>query len=250
MGIFSRLARFFGIRLHAALDRAEDPGQVMDYSYRKQAEQLQQIRRSIADVVTSEKRLEILQSQLIDKVTTLTKQARQALEMDREELARLALQKKETLLPQLNSYEQQLAQLRNQEEGLVAMERDISARVDALRTQKEVVKAQYSAAQARVKISETVKGISKEMGEMNLAMQRAQEKVLLMQARANAMEALIEQGTLGGQGLLAPGEDALDYKLQEISSQQNAEAQLQTLKQQLQLGGPDPRQLRIEGPDT
>ncbi len=250
MGIFSRLANFLGIRVNAALDKAEDPGQVMDYSYNKQVEQLQQLRRSIADVVTNEKRLELLQSQLIDKVNTLTNQARQALQVNREDLARLALQKKETILTQLNSYEQQLAQLRGQEEKLVAMERNVSARVDAFRTQKEMVKAQYNAAQAQVKINETITGISKEMSEMNLAMQRAQDKVLTMQARANAMETLIDQGTLGEQGLSVSGGDTLDRELQQISAQQNVEAQLQTLKQQLQLGGPGPQQPRIEGPDA
>ena len=221
MGIFSRIATFFGIRINAALDKAENPGQVMDYSYSQQLEQLQQLRRSIADVVTNEKRLELQQGQIVDKVNTLTHQARQAVEAKRDDLAVLALQRKETLLPQLNGYEQQLAQLRAQEEKLISMERNVSARVEAFRTQKEMVKAQYNAAQAQVKINETLTGISDEMGEMNQAMQRAQDKVLTMQARANAMETLIEQGTLGEQGLLTSGGDALDRELQQLSAQQN-----------------------------
>src|SRR6266478_1633606 len=196
MGFWSRLATFFRIRANAALDKAEDPGQVMDYSYSKQIEQLQQLRRSIADVVTNEKRLEMQQSQLIERMNKLDQQAMQALQANREDLARMALQRKETLLPQINSYEQQLAQLKAQEEKLISMERTVSGRVEAFRTQKEMVKAQYGAAQAQVKINETLTGISQEMTEMNLAMQRAQDKVLSMQARANAMDALIEQGTL------------------------------------------------------
>src|SRR6266480_3564415 len=155
------------------------------YSYSKQVEQLQQLRRSIADVVTNEKRLEMQQAQLIQKTNTLDQQAVQALQANREDLARMALQRKETLLAQINSYEQQLAQLKAQEEKLISMERTVSARVEAFRTQKEMVKAQYNAAQAQVKINETVTGISEEMTEMNLAMQRAQDKVLTMQARAN-----------------------------------------------------------------
>ena len=215
MGFFSRLATFFNIRANAALDKAEDPGQVMDYSYSKQVEQLQQLRRSIADVVTNEKRLEMQQSQLIEKINRLDQQAMQALQANREDLARMALQRKETLLVQINSYEQQLAQLKAQEEKLLNMERTISARVEAFRTQKEMVKAQYSAAQAQVKINETVTGISEEMTEMNLAMQRAQDKVLTMQARANAMETLIDQGTLNEQGMLGAGSgDTLERELQ------------------------------------
>ncbi len=251
MGFFSRLATFFRIRANAALDKAEDPGQVLDYSYSKQLEQLQQIRRSIADVVTNEKRLEMQQSQLIEKINRLDQQAMQALQANREDLARMALQRKETLLVQINSYEQQLAQLKAQEEKLINMERTISARVEAFRTQKEMVKAQYGAAQAQVKINETITGISQEMTEMNLAMQRTQDKVLSMQARANAMEALIEQGTLGEQGMLGPGSgDTLDRELQKISTEQNVEAQLQAMKQQLQLGGPNVQQRQIEGPTS
>jgi phage shock protein A len=247
MGFFSRLATFFNIRANAALDKAEDPGQVMDYSYSKQVEQLQQLRRSIADVVTNEKRLEMQQSQLIEKTNKLDQQAMQALQANREDLARMALQRKETLLVQINSYEQQLAQLKAQEEKLIDMERTISARVEAFRTQKEMVKAQYSAAQAQVKINETVTGISEEMTEMNLAMQRAQDKVLTMQARANAMEMLIDQGTLNEQGMLGAGSgDTLERELQKISTEQNVEAQLQAMKQQLQLGGPNAQQKVIE----
>ncbi|TMC27316.1 MAG: PspA/IM30 family protein, partial [Chloroflexi bacterium] len=197
MGFFSRLANIFRIRANAALDKVEDPGQVMDYSYSKQLEQLQNLKRSIADVVTNEKRLEMQQNQLQQKIDTLDQQAMQALQANREDLARMALQRKEVLLVQINGYEQQLAQLHAQEEKLISMERTISARVETFRTQKEMVKAQYNAAQAQVKINEQVTGISQEMNEMNLAMQRAQDKVLTMQARANAMDTLIEEGTLG-----------------------------------------------------
>jgi phage shock protein A len=246
MGFFSRLATFFHIKANAALDKAEDPGQVMDYSYSKQVEQLQQLRRSIADVVTNEKRLEMQQTQLIQKTNTLDQQALQALQANREDLARMALQRKETLLVQINSYEQQLAQLKTQEEKLVSMERTVSARVEAFRTQKEMVKAQYNAAQAQVKINETVTGISNEMSEMNLAMQRAQDKVLDMQARANAMEALIDQGTLSEQGMIGGSGDTLERELQKISSEQNVEGQLQAMKQQLQLGGANVQQKQIE----
>jgi phage shock protein A len=126
------------------------------------------------------------------------------------------------------------------------MERTVSSRVEAFRTQKEMVKAQYNAAQAQVKINEAVTGISQEMSEMNLAMQRAQDKVLTMQARANAMEALIEQGALSEQGLLGAGSsDSLERELNKLAAQQNVEAQLQAMKQQMQLGGPDAQQRQL-----
>lgn len=246
MGIFSRLATLFRIRANAALDKAEDPGQVMDYSYNEQVKQLQQLRRSIADVVTQEKRLEMQQGELKTKIGRLEEGARQALLSNNEDLARQALQRQQMLVGQINEYERQIAQLRAQEERLIQMERTVSARVEAFRTQKEMVKAQYNAAQAQVKINEAVTGISQEMSEMNLAMQRAQDKVLTMQARANAMDALIEQGALGEQGLLGAGlGDSLERELNKVASQQNVEAQLQAMKQQMQLGGPDAQQRQL-----
>jgi phage shock protein A len=251
MGIFSRLVNVFRMRASSALDKVENPGQVMDYSYGKQLEQLQQLKRSIADVVTQEKRLELQQSQLKDKLNTLDNQARQALQANREDLARMALQRQETLVVQLNNYEQQIAQLKAQEEKLITMERSVSGRVETFRTQKEMVKAQYSAAQAQVKINESLTGISQEMNEMNSAMQRAQDKVLNMQARANAMDTLIEEGAIEEQGLLGSGSgDSLDRELQHISSQQNVDAQLQAMKQQLQLESPSSQPKQIKGPAT
>jgi phage shock protein A len=252
MGLFSRLANLLNIKANAAMDKVEDPGQVMDYSYGKQLEQLQQLRRSIADVVTQEKRLEMQQGQLLEKSTKLDSQARQALQANREDLARMALQRKEALTQQLNTYEVQISQLHAQEEKLLGMERNVSARIEAFRTQKEMVKAQYNAAQAQVKINETVSCISEEMTEMNLAMQRTQDKVLNMQARANAMDSLIEQGALGEQGLLGAGgpEDSLERELQQIASQQDVDSQLHAMKQQLQLHGPDYSLKEIEGPAT
>jgi len=248
MGFFSRLATFFRIKANSALDKAEDPAQVLDYSYSKQLEQLQNLKRSIADVVTNEKRLEMQQQQIQQQVNKLDQQAMQALQANREDLARMALQRKEGLLVQLNAFEQQIAQLHGQETHLVEMERNVSARVEAFRTQKEMVKAQYGAAQAQVKINEQVTGISKEMSEMGLAMQRTQDRVVSMQARANAMDALIESGTLSDQNLLGPGSnDPLDRELQQLSSQQNVDAQLEAMKQQMQLGGGAPPP-RIEGP--
>jgi phage shock protein A len=240
---------FLRIRVNSTLDKVEDPGQVMDYSYSKQVEQLQQLRRSIADVVTSEKRLEMQQKEVEAKVNKLGEQARQALMVNREDLACLALQRKEELVSQLTSYERHIAQLKAQEEKLITLERNISARVETFRAQKEMVKVQYSAAKAQIKINETITGISQEMTEMNLAMQRAQDKVLNMQARANAMETLIEQGTLAEQGLPGVGSsDTLDRELRQITTEQHIEAQLRALKQQLQLGGPSRQQRQIEGP--
>src|SRR5689334_11064575 len=218
------------------LDRAEDPGQALDYSYQKQLEQLQALRRSIAEVVTSEKRLELQQAQITSQMDKYDGQARQALSMNREDLARLALERKQGLQSQMGTFEQQIAQLKDQQQKFVTMEQRLSARVDSFRTQKEMVKAQYNAASAQVRIQEAATGLSEEMSDVNLAVERAQDKVLQMQARAQAMDELTASGTLPE---LGSGGDQLDRQLAAIGNQSEVDRQLSELKAQMQLPSGD-----------
>jgi phage shock protein A len=104
--------------------------------------------------------------------------------------------------------------------------------VEAFRTQKEMVKAQYGAASAQVRIQEAASGLSEEMSDVNLAVERAQDKVLQMQARAQALDQLTEQGALPQIGA---GGDQIDAQLAALSSQSEVDRQLAELKNQMQL---------------
>ena len=237
MGLISRFTTFVKTVFSSALDKAEDPGMTLDYSYQKQLEQLQNLRRAIADVVTNEKRLELQQAQVQTQMAKYDDQARQALAANREDLARMALERKQNLQVQITGFQQQIEQLKAQQDKFVVMEQRLSSRVEAFRTQKEMVKAQYGAAQAQVKIQEAATGLSEEMTDVNMAVQRAQDKVLSMQARAQAMDQLIEQGTFQEVGQIGPGGgDYIDRQLAQISNQSSVDAQLEAMKQQMQLG--------------
>ena len=237
MGLISRFTTFVKTVFSSALDKAEDPGMTLDYSYQKQLEQLQNLRRAIADVVTNEKRLELQQAQVQTQMAKYDDQARQALAANREDLARMALERKQNLQVQITGFQQQIEQLKAQQEKFVVMEQRLSSRVEAFRTQKEMVKAQYGAAQAQVKIQEAATGLSEEMTDVNMAVQRAQDKVLSMQARAQAMDQLIDQGTFQEVGQIGPGGgDYIDRQLAQLSNQSSVDAQLEAMKQQMQLG--------------
>jgi phage shock protein A len=240
VGILSRFTTYIKSVMSSFLDRAEDPGQTLDYSYQKQLEQLQNLRRSIADVVTNEKRLELQEAQIQQQMAKLDSQARQALAANREDLARMALERKQGLQTQLATFDQQIEQLKGQQQKFVEMEQRLSSRVEQFRTQKEMVKAQYGAAQAQVKIQEAATGISEEMTDVNLAVQRAQDKVLQMQARANAMDELTASGTLPEIG---PGaQDPLDRQLAALTNKSDVDQQLAALKAQMQLPEGETRQ--------
>ena len=87
-GLMGRASTIVKAKFSKMLDRAEDPGETLDYSYEKQLELLQNVKRGIADVVTAKKRLQMQTAQLEQSVVTLDGQARQAVAADRPDLAR------------------------------------------------------------------------------------------------------------------------------------------------------------------
>ena len=252
MGIVSRFTTYIKTLMSSWLDRSEDPGMTLDYAYEQQLEQLQNLRRSIADVVTNEKRLELLEAQVQAQMQRLDSQAEQAVDANREDLARQALERKQGLQQYLTGYDEQITQLKAQQQKFVDLEQRLSTRVEAFRAQKEMVKAQYGAAQAQVHIQEATTGLSEDMADVKMAMDRAQDKVLQTQARANAMDELIQSGTLDEIG--AGPQDALDQQLAAITSQADqkvVDQQLAALKTRRQLtSGQESQPPEAASPDT
>src|SRR5438309_1678381 len=193
-GLMSRASAIIKAKFSALLNRAENPNETLDYSYEKQLESLQNVKRGVADVVTAKKRLQLQTAGLEQNVVKLEGQARQALAANREDLARQALERKSGIQQQLQQLDQQATQLEAQQEKLVASEKALSAKVEAFRTQKATIKAQYSAAEAQGKIGEAATGIGEQMADTGLAIQRAKDKTEQMQARASAIDELTTSG--------------------------------------------------------
>jgi phage shock protein A len=244
-GLWERFKMIFGAKMSKALDRAENPTETLDYSYEQQLQLLQNVKRGIADVVTAKKRLQIQQGQLEKSVVTLDTQARQALSGGREDLARQALERKSGVQTQLQDLDGQVEQLEQQQEKLSANEKELSARIEAFRSQKEVMKAQYSAAEAQVRIGEAATGIGGKMQDAGAAIERARDKTQQMQARASAMDELIESGTLED---YTSDKTALDRELAQMASQSQVESELAAMKQELGTGDAGTKELESGEP--
>jgi phage shock protein A len=232
-GLMSRASLVVKAKFSKLLDRAEDPAETLDYSYERQLELLQNVKRGIADVVTAKKRLELQETQLQQSIVKLDGQARQALAANREDLARQALERKSGLQQQLQSLDQQAEGLAQQQEKLVASEKALSAKVEAFRTQKETIKAQYSAAEAQVKIGEAATGIGEQMADTGLAIQRAKDKTEQMQARAAAIDELTTSGALED---FTSDQTELDRQLGALASQSQVEDELSKMKAEVGSG--------------
>jgi phage shock protein A len=232
-GLISRASTVVKAKLSKLLDRAEDPSETLDYSYEQQLQLLQNVKRGVADVVTSKKRLQLQSEQLEQSLVKLDTQARQALAAGREDLARAALERKSAAQQQLQGLDQQVQQLEAQQEKLVASERQLSAKIESFRSQKEVIKAQYSAAEAQVRIGEAATGIGEQMADTGLAIQRAKDKTEQMTARAAAVDELIEAGTLED---FTSDQSQLDRELAQLSSQSQVDSELAKMKAELGAG--------------
>src|ERR671935_510996 len=114
-GLMSRASTIVKAKMSKLLDRAEDPGETLDYSYEKQLQLLQNVKRGIADVATAKKRLELQTAQLEQSVVTLESQAREALGAGREDLARQALERKAVVQQQLQDLDRQTHDLEGQQ---------------------------------------------------------------------------------------------------------------------------------------
>jgi phage shock protein A len=235
-GLSGRFSTVVKAKVSKLLDRAEDPQETLDYSYEKQLELLQNVKKGIADVVTSKKRLQMQTSKLEQQVVKLDTQARQALSAGREDLARAALERKQLAQTELQSLDQQVTELEDQQQRLTENEQKLRAKIEAFRTKKEVIKAQYSAAEAQVQISEAATGVGEQMADVGLAMQRAQDKTEQMRARAQAVEELEAAGTFDDITQLGSGEDDLDRQLKQLTSSSQVDDDLAKLRAELGSG--------------
>jgi phage shock protein A len=247
MGTMKRLSNIFRAKANKVLDKHEDPRETLDYSYERQLEMLQKVRRGVADVATSRKRIELQANQLQQAASKLEDQARQAVSQNREDLAREALTRRTTIAGQLKDLQTQHDQLVAQESKLVESSQRLQAKVDSFRTQKETIKATYTAAEAETKIGEAVSGISEEMGDVGLAMQRAQDKVAQMQARAGAVDELLASGALDD---VTQPRDDIQAELDKTSADASVDAELARIKGEVGAGTPETKAIEADSTDA
>jgi phage shock protein A len=220
-------------KMNRIVDNAENPAENLDLAYEKQREMLRNVKRGVVEMVTAKRRLQLQAGKVKENITLVENQARQAMAAGREDLARQALQRKQTAVLELDGLDSQIASMELEQEKLTNAEQRLQAKVEAFKNKKEVIKAQYSAAQAQVRIGGALSGLSEEMGDISLAVERAETKTETLKAKAGAIDELAEMGMLddfSGHG------DSLGKELAAISASQNVEDELASLRVALPSG--------------
>jgi phage shock protein A len=237
MTLFQRAHDILAAKADKALDAAEKPDEMLDLSYDQMLDHLTQVRRALVTVAASRKQIELQEQQLQHSADHLQDQAKAALAAGREDLAREALQRKAAAQGQIDGMESQHEQLNEEQQKLEQTLAALQERVNQFRTQKEVLKAQYTAASAQSSVNESVAGISGTLGDSGEALQRAQDKIATMQARAGALDELLQSGVLEDVG---GGTDDIQKELDEVGSSAEVDRELAALKAQIGPASPTP----------
>jgi phage shock protein A len=227
----NRITTVIKQKANILIDKYEDPREALDYSYTKQIELLNKLRRDIAEVVTAKRRLEMQKAKLWDNIRTLDEQARRSIDAEREDLAKLALERKNANLMQLQGLDKQIAEMLSEQEKLEQTEKRLSTKVEEFKSKKEVIKAQYSAAEAQVRIKENVTGISEEMTDIGMSLNKAEEKTEKMKAKSGALDEMINSGVLTD---YTSNKDSIEQELEQITVKGTVDEELAKLKAERQ----------------
>ena len=230
MSLFQRAHDIVAAKANKALDAAEKPDEMLDLSYEQMLDQITQVRRGLVSIAASRKQIELQEQQLQHTADHLQDQAKAALAQGKEDLAREALSRKAAAQAQIDGMEPQRQELAEQEQKLEQTLAALQKKVNDFRTKKEVLKAQYTAAQAETSVNESVAGISTTFGDSGAALQRAQDKIATMQARAGAMDELLQSGVLEDVG---GDTDDIQRELDEAGSAAQVDSELAALKAQI-----------------
>jgi phage shock protein A len=237
MTLFQRAHDILNAKANKALDAAEKPDEMLDLSYEQMLDHITKVRQALVTIAASRKQIELQEAQLQHSVDHLQDQAKAALSLGKEDLAREALSRKSAAQAQIDGMETQHQQLTEEEDKLTATLQALQQRVNQFRTQKETLKAQYAAASATASVNESVAGISSTLGDSGAALQRAQDKIANMQARAGALDELLQSGVLEDVG---GGDDDIQKELDEAGGSADVDRELAALKAQIGSGGSTP----------
>ena len=230
MGIGRRIMQIFRSRRNSGED-VEELADRLDETYRSQLSHLQKVRRGVADVATSRKRVEVQLARLAQEAATLDAEAQAAVGRGDDDAARAALTRKVTLEKAATDVGERHGALRSEEQKLTSTADDLEQRIEDFRRRKDTLSARHSAAAARAEITGAGTGIASSMSDVNQAIESAERHTRELEAKADAVDELVAGGIIS-----APGESADD------AEQRRFDAELEG-SSDVEGGGDGPQQI-------
>jgi len=231
--IIARFKAIFEAKANAAADNIEDPKASLDYSLRKLEDARRDLSQGLIEVNAAKRRLQAQRDQMAVAADKYQQQAAAAVEAHRDDLARLALERKQESEARVAELDANIASLARQEANLKGNQVRLDNKIKQFRYKKEELKAIHDSAKAQLKVQESLSGISQDLADVGNTIQRTEARILEMQSRADAIDGLVAEGVL--QDVLEPETDDIERELARIGRNQAVEEELARLKASKQL---------------
>jgi phage shock protein A len=187
MGFLERLSSTIATKANAVLSMLEDPQQSLDYIFEQQRANLSEMDQGILEVVTARKRLENRCAKDRDVIKLLEKDAQDAPD---DIVARRIVARKLAMEKNLHYMEAMIEDIKFREIDLKESRNTLQIELDQLGMKRGVLRAQYSASDAKIKMGEASTDFGKSIGNLSLILARAEDRVEETQAHADAINEL------------------------------------------------------------
>jgi phage shock protein A len=231
MSVLSRFKAIFQAQANAVADQMEDPKASLDFSLTKLEENRRQLARSLIEVSAAKQRLENQRDQLAEAAAKYDEQARAAVQAGSDDMARIALERKQTAEARQAELESNVVNLEHQVDTLKQSQSNLDRKIALFRSRKEELKAIYDSSRAQLRVQEAVSGVSEDLADVGNTLQRAEARIQEMQSRADAIDSLVAEGVLAD--VLEPGVDDVDRELARLGRSQAVEAELARMKEEV-----------------
>lgn len=220
MGIFSRIADIFSSNVNDALDKAEDPEKMLKQMVLEMEESVNKATLSIAQSIANEKSLERKLEKARKDRDDWQQKAVQALNANREDLARAALEKKGIAEKNIADLEPITIQAKETSNKLRTQLDMIKNKLDEARQRQSTLIARSQAAKAQKQLAQSVSGVGTDAFSK---FDKLEAKVETIEAEASAFEQLAGENT------------NLDQEFKKLSTSSNVDDELLKLKSQMGL---------------
>jgi len=227
MKIFNRMKTVFQAKMSKFLDEVEDPEELLDISLKEMKEHLQQVKKSLLELTTMKKSLEKDLEDTEDKAELAQQQAQTAMDMEKEDLARAALEKKAGLGDRITTLKSEIEKLENKISAIKSNKKTLAGQIKELEVKREELTVINKSADAQLAVKEIITGASSDITDLNEQIKRAEEKVRKKEAKVSAIDELVADGELSND---LNSQDDIEKSLYEIQRKAEIEEELAKLK--------------------
>jgi phage shock protein A len=236
MSLLNRCAKIIKQGADIFLTPAEDPRQGFPTPQGHQRNLLRQVEQALIETRSFSIQLQGRKTALEDRLNPLEEKARQALQADREDLARLALKRRQAYAKEIDTLNRQIQATQSEDERLQLVKSQLETQIETMQARQQVLNARYNAAEAQVRLNESLSGVAEQFSDLGLTLEEAEQQAEQMQARAEAINDLLEIGVL--QSPTHTEVDSVALELNRFDDSHAIETQLAALKEELQASKP------------